>query len=628
MNGEDKTLGPGVEKALNPCYNGGATDEPAVWKEPLMRERQPTKITALYERLSRDDEQNGESNSIINQKAMLEDFAAKNNFTNIRHFTDDGVSGTTFDRKGFQSMIAEIEAGNIGTVICKDMSRIGRDYLQTGFYTEILFPQKGVRFIAVSNGIDSQNGANSEFAPFLNIMAEWYARDASRKQKAAYQARGNSGKRTTNGIIYGYLKDPQDRKKWIVDPIAAPVVERIFQMSVEGMGPFQIAKVLEADKIETPACYQAKLGTGPRKNQTFKRPYRWSFTTVSGILEKPEYMGHTVNFRSTKESYKDRRQTKNPEEDWVIVENTHEAIIEPGIWETAQRCRTVKRRLSHSGDVKPLTGLLYCADCGRRLFAHHRTPNKNASEAIKKKYEESPCYDYYCPSYSGGRGECTIHFISIKTANALILETIKLVSGYARKNETEFLEQLRTESELQQDRMEKSHKSQIAKNEKRIAELDALFRKTYEDLAAGLLNEKRFAQLSGDYESEQAELEQQTAELKAALSILDDNKMKTDKFMALMKKYTDFTELTPAMLNEFIEKVIVHEADRSSGRREQQVDIHLNFIGKFEVPEWYEGELEPLPDPQSPSEEQKAKWRESARRYREKKRLKQQKKTA
>ena len=271
------------------------------------------KITALYERLSRDDEQAGESNSITNQKIILEDYAAKNRFERCQHFTDDGVSGTTFERKGFKAMIAEIEAGNVGAVICKDMSRIGRDYLQTGFYTEIFFRKHGVRFIVVSNGIDNQNGASSEFSPFLNIMAEWYARDASRKQKAVYQSKGNNGRRTTNGIIYGYLKDPNDKTKWVVDPQAAEVVRRIFQMSVAGMGPFQIARTLTQENIETPGYYHQTLGIGTAKTKTYKHPCMWSGTTVSNILEKPEYMGHTVNFRSTKESYKEKKQTQNAE---------------------------------------------------------------------------------------------------------------------------------------------------------------------------------------------------------------------------------------------------------------------------------------------------------------------------
>ena len=278
----------------------------------MNRQLNQNKITALYERLSRDDEQNGESNSITNQKKILEDFAERNGFANLRHFSDDGVSGTTFERRGFKEMIAEIEAGNVGSVIVKDMSRLGRDYLQVGYYTEVFFRQKSVRFIAVSNNIDSANGESSEFAPFLNIMAEWYARDASRKQKATYQSKSNSGKRITSNCIYGYLKDPNDKTKWIIDPIAADIVRRIFALSVEGKGPFQIAKILTADGIETPGVYLAKLGVGTRQSAIVKHPCRWCGSTVSNILEKPEYMGHTVIFvqRRNRSKTKSKRSTQ------------------------------------------------------------------------------------------------------------------------------------------------------------------------------------------------------------------------------------------------------------------------------------------------------------------------------
>jgi Site-specific recombinases, DNA invertase Pin homologs len=355
----------------------------------MNRQSENTKTTALYTRLSRDDEQSGESNSITNQKIMLEDYAAKNGFNNIRHFTDDGVSGTTFDRKGFRAMITEIESGNVDAVVCKDMSRIGRNYLQTGFYTEVFFRQHGVRFVAVSNGIDSKNGESNEFAPFLNIMAEWYARDASRKQKATYQSKGNNGKRTTSGIIYGYLKDPGDRTKWVIDPEAAAVVLRIFQMSISGMGSFQIARTLPQEQIEAPGYYYQKLGIGTGKTKTYKNPYLWAGNTISNIIEKPEYMGHTVNFRSTKESYKNKKQTKNPKENWIIFENTHEPIVDPNTWETAQRCRTVKRRTDTTGEANPLTGLLYCSDCGSRFFNHRRGPSQKISKATGNIINES-----------------------------------------------------------------------------------------------------------------------------------------------------------------------------------------------------------------------------------------------
>jgi hypothetical protein len=336
-------------------------------------------------------------------------------------------------------------------------------------------------------------------------------------------------------------------------------------------------------------------------------------------------MGHTVNFRSVKESYKERRQTKIPKEDWVIVENTHEPIVDPGIWETAQRCRTVKRRTDTTGEANPLTGLLYCADCGSRLFNHRRGPTEKINKQSGNINHERARSDYYCPVYgatksTGSEAECTIHFISTATASKLILEAIKRTSGFARNHEADFMKMLREESALKQAESAKAYRRQIAKNEKRIAELDTLFRKTYEDFAAGRLNEKRFELLSGGYEYEQAELEKLTEALKAELAQFDTDSIRADKFMELTRRYTDFSELTPAMLNEFVEKVIVYEADKSSGVRVQQVDIFLNYIGQFDVPDWFEIEGD-VPEVQLTAEEQKrAKWREYARKGREKKR--------
>jgi hypothetical protein len=368
----------------------------------------------------------------------------------------------------------------------------------------------------------------------------------------------------------------------------------------------------------------AKRGLGTQKTKVHKKPCLWSNTTISNILEKPEYMGHTVNFRSTKESYKEKKQTQNPKDDWVIIENTHSPIVDPGTWETAQRCRKVKRRTDTAGEANPLTGLLYCSDCGSRLFNHRRGASQKISKTTGNIINESPRSDYYCPSYSKtkSRGhivECTCHFIGSTTANALILEAIKRTSGFARDNEADFMKMLREESAIKQAESAKSHRRQIAKNEKRISDLDSLFRKTYEDFAAGRLTEKRFEQLSGGYESEQAELEKLTVELRTELDDFDTDSIRGDKFMELTRRYTDFTELTPAMIHEFIEKVIVYEADKSSGVREQQVDIYLNYIGQFDVPEWFVIEDDTPVIPLTPDEQQRAKWREYARKSRERK---------
>ena len=583
-----------------------------------MKQSNTNKIAALYSRLSRDDEMQGESNSITNQKKILEDYALKNGFGRYVHFSDDGVSGTTFERKGFQSMIAEIEAGTIGAVIVKDMSRLGRDYLQVGFYTEVFFRQKGVRFIAVSNNIDSDDGASGEFAPFLNIMAEWYARDTSRKVKAVYQSKGKSGKRVTNSCIYGYLKDPEDKNKWMVDPIAAEVIRRIFALTVEGKGPFQIAKILEADNVETPGVYLGKMGLGTQRNRVAKHPCRWAGSQISAMLAKPEYLGHTVNFRSTKPSYKDKDRIQNPPEEWAVFENTHEGIVDKETWELAQKCRKIKRRTDATGEANPLTGILYCADCGHRLFNHRRAAYERPSPHTGKMMKVNARNDYNCPM-NGNHGafseRCTLHFITSNTANALILEAIRRTTAFARNNEAEFVKMIREASALRQSESAKASKKQLAKNEKRTHELDLLFRKTYEDFAAGRLIEKRFERLSQGYETEQAELEKQTVRLKQELSQFESDTLRVGSFLELAKKYSEFTELTPAILHEFVEKVIVHEGDKSSGRRVQQVDIYLNYIGQFDVPG--------ISDTAEEEDPKKVREREYQREYKRRKRAEQ-----
>jgi len=583
------------------------------------------KITALYSRLSRDDEMQGESNSITNQKKILEEYAERNGFGPVRHFCDDGVSGTTFERKGFKEMLVEIEAGNIGAVIVKDMSRLGRNYLQVGFYTEVFFREKAVRFIAVSNNIDSANGESSEFAPFLNIMAEWYARDASRKQKATYQAKSNSGKRTTYNIMYGYLKDPNDKDKWIIDPIAAEVVRRIFTLCVAGTGPYEIARILEADGIETPAVHHSRIGTGTHKNIVPKSPCQWLGETVLSILKKPEYIGHTVNFRTRKESYKEKKQILNKEEDWVIIENTHEAIVDPATWQTAQKARKVRRRTDILGEANPLTGLLYCSDCGRRLY-NHRHPGRNEidPETGKRSYI-CPKNHYICPNYSRRgplRESCqATHHITTSAVNALILEAIRRTTCFVQSNESDFVKQIREASALRQNEAAKTTKRQIVKSEKRMAELDTLFRKTYEDYAAERLSQSRFEMLAAGYEKEQGELAVQTDKLKEELKQFDADTFRADKFIALTKRYADLTELTPTMLNEFVEKVVVHASEKIDGERTQRVDIYLNYIGQFEAPEEGDGLTDAKREEQRIITEEKAKerryFRERAARKRE-----------
>jgi len=591
-----------------------------------MNIRQPDtlKITALYERLSRDDELQGDSNSIVNQKRMLEDYADKNGFSNAAHFTDDGWSGGNFERPGWKRLIAEIEAGKVGTVIVKDMSRVGRDYLQTGFYTEVLFREKGIRFIAISNNIDSQNRDSGEFAPFLNIMSEWYLRDASRKVKASHRARGMDGKRLTFAPIYGYNLNPNDKNEWVLDEEAAEVVRRIFRLTIEGKGPSEIARILANDKIERPSYYLATRGIVKLTQYDMSTPYAWSGNSIARMITKPEYMGHTVNFRTYKDSYKDKQAKEAPKEDWVIFENTHPAIVDSETWETAQRCRKTVRRTDSLGEANPLTGLVFCADCGAKMY-NHRKPYPT-TYVNKKGYTCTRCPKdiYACSTYSLTNRKfdrkCSQHHIRTAVLRELALDAIKSMSGFVKSNEAEFIRQVREASTVRQDETARAHKKRITKEKKRVSELNTLIRKIYEDNVSGKLTDKRFELLSGEYEREQTELEQSIQTLQVEIDSFNADSVRADKFIEIVKKYTDFSELTAPMINEFIEKIVVHEADKSSGEREQQVDIYLNFIGKFDVPM-------PEPTPEEIAEEEKwrrkrAQGREAQRRYAERQKQK------
>ena len=584
---------------------------------------EPEKITALYERLSHDDELIGDSNSVVNQKAMLESYAAQHGFTNLVHYTDDGWSGANFERPSWKQLVADIEAGKIATVLTKDMSRIGRDYLQTGFYTEVLFAQKGVRFIAISNGVDSADHNSGEFAPFLNIMNEWYVRDCSRKQKAQYQVRGRSGKPTTNTIPNGKKKDPEMKHHWLVDEEAADVVRRIFHLSAEGKGPQVIARILMADKVERPSYYLARRGRGTCQSQTdMSRPYDWTATTIAEMLAKPEYMGHTVNFRAYKPSYKDKKMIKRPSEEWLIFENTHEAIVDPETWKLAQRSRQTVRRTDTTGEANPLTGLMFCADCGGRMYNH-----KNGGRALKEGWEPDPdsglypSDNYNCSTYvlTGKHSErkCCSHYITTRAVRALILDTIRTVSAYAVSDEKAFVEKIRTASQIRQDNAAKELKRKLTRDRKRSAELDGLIKKLYESYATGKMPEKRYEILSAEYEREQEELDAAIEREQAELDAFNADTDKASQFLELVKRYTDFSVLTTPMILEFVDKIVVHAPDRSSGERTQEVDIYLKFIGKFDVPL-------PEPTPEELEEQEKLrqkreKQREYTKRYREKK---------
>ena len=538
------------------------------------------KITALYERLSRDDDNVGDSNSIVNQKKYLESYARQRGYTNCRHYTDDGWSGGNFERPAWKQLVADIEAGKVAHVIVKDMSRAGRDYLQTGFYTEVFFRQHGVHFVAIANSVDSDDQNSNEFASFLNIMNEWYLRDLSRKQKTAIRVKGESGKPTTNCAIYGYRKDPENKYHWLIDEEAAAVVRRIFRLTIEGKGPYDIARILFEDKVGTPAVYFGKQGKGIWKSkEEFSNPYNWSGYVVGQILSKPEYMGHTVNFRSHKQSYKDKNAVMNPKEDWLIFEDTHEAIVDRETWELAQKLRKTPKRIDTLGEANPLTGLLYCADCGAKMY----NQRSRGTESKPYPYDVFECSTYKLAGQKRSAA-CCGHHISTKALRTLILDTIRTVSTFAISNQEPFMEKVRSASQLRQAEAAKDAKRKLSKDKKRITELDTIIKKLYESFAVGRITGERFDSLLAEYEAEQKKLTASVSEMETQMSAFVEDTDRAKQFLELARKYTDFSELTTPMINEFVEKIIVHAPEKIDGDRVQEVEIYLRFIGRFELP--------------------------------------------
>ena len=573
-------------------------------------------ITALYERLSRDDDLDGESNSIVNQKRYLQNYADEHGFTNCKHYTDDGWSGGNFDRPEWKNMIADVEAGKVGVILAKDMSRIGRNYLETGFYTEVVFRKHNVRFIAIANGVDNDQPETGEFVPFLNIMNEWYLKDQSKKITAAYQLRGKSGLPTNNNCLYGYRKDPNVKHHWLVDEEAAAIVRRIYQMACEGHGPYEIARILTKEKVDSPGYYFTKHAYGLRRDYMKEtHAHDWNGETVSRILDHQEYMGHTVNFRSSKRYYKDTRHA-NPPEKLLIFENTHEPIVTKETWELAQCALKSIKRTDTLGVANPLTGLLYCADCGQRLYNHRRGP-QNAQGVFQSD-------SYNCSTYMLSRKretmECSSHHVSTKALRTLILKTIQTVSRYALSNEMEFARKVREASALQQAQEVKEAKARIRKAQKRCKELDVLIQKLYESYALNKITEKRFDDFLAAYEQEHAELkavlETDTGELQAYEADSDH----IASFLRLARKYRDTDELTTPMIYAYIEKIIVHAPEKINGERHMQLDIYLKFIGNFQVPQ-----AAPTAEEIAAEEkrrQQRAKNREKVARCMEKKKLK------
>jgi site-specific DNA recombinase len=543
--------------------------------------RRNERITALYERLSRDDDQQGESNSISNQKSYLEDTATRNGHTNLRHFTDDGVSGSRFDRPGFMAMLEEVEEGNVDCIYVKDMSRIGRDYLKVGQIMELL-RQKGVRLIAVNDGVDSFRGED-DFTPFRNIMNEYYLRDTSRKIKSVFQAKGKTGKHLTGTVIYGYLWN-EARDKWLVDPEAAEIVKRIFAMTIDGYGPYQIAKKLSEDRILIPSAYLAQHDEGVNKNKTFKDVYGWGSSSVVEILKKREYLGHTVNFK-TRKHFKDKKSHYVPEDEWTIFENTHEAIIDQQTFDLVQKIRgNVRRYPDGWGEVAPLTGLMYCADCGGKMYVHRTNNGKRISQYTCSRYTKIPC----------GTLCKTQHRINEDVVLSLVSDMLKAIAEYAKLDRTEFVRVVREAHSGRQTKEIRKQRTRLATAKQRLSELETLLCKIYEDNALGKLSDSRYQTLGAQYDSEQANLTAEVSALEKAIQSYENHEKDADRFIALIDKYESFDNLTIAMLNEFIEKILVHERDRKGSRETtQEVEIYFNFVGRFVPPAFGEAELTP-----------------------------------
>ena len=542
----------------------------------MLRQTTQQLITALYPRLSHEDELQGESNSISNQKRILETYAKQNGFSNLRWYTDDGYSGANFQRPGFQAMLADIEAGKVGTVIVKDMSRLGRNYLQVGFYTEMLFPQKGVRFIAVNDNVDSANGGmDNDFTPLRNLFNEWLVRDTSKKIKAVKRSKGMSGKPITSKPVYGYLMDEDEN--FIIDEEAAPVVRQIYSLCLAGNGPTKIARMLTEQQIPTPGTLEYRR-TGSTRRYHPGYECKWATNTVVHLLENREYTGCLVNFKTEKPSYKLKHSIENPPEKQAVFENHHEPIIDRETWERVQELRKQRKRPNRYDEVGLFSGILFCADCGSVMYQQRYQTDKRKQDC------------YICGSYKKRTADCTAHFIRTDLLTAGVLSNLRKVTSYAAKHEARFMKLLIEQNEDGDRRRNAAKKKELEAAEKRIAELSAIFKRLYEDSVTGRISDERFTELSADYEAEQKELKERAARLREELSKAQEATANAEKFMNVVRRHTTIEELTPTLLREFVEKIVVHESVALDGKRRgklrrQEIEIYYSFVGKVELPD-------------------------------------------
>lgn len=528
-----------------------------------------TGITALYCRLSQDDGNVGDSDSIINQKKMLAEYAERNGYTPYQFYIDDGFSGTNFERPQFKQMIEDAKKGTVKRIICKDLSRFGRDYIKVGLYTEFIFPDKDIHFIAVNDDVDSNVQKDNDLAPFKNLFNEWYARDTSKKIKAVKKAKGLAGEHMSCVAPYGYRKNPDNPKEWLIDEESAEVVREIFRLCVDGYGPRRIANILTERKLLIPSAYALEKGYAVRNNIP-KNPYQWSSTVVVDVLERMDYLGHTVNFKTHRKSYKQKKKIENDKSEWKIFENTHEPIIDKSTFDIVQKIRANRKRPTKMGEMPMFSGILYCADCGKKLSFHRRANDPDTK------------HNFVCSNYRSDTHNCSMHYIRNVVVEQLVLENLREVVSYVKAYEDEFV-QMVMDADIKQKSKELAKKKRVLSDkEKRYTQLDGLFQRIYEDNVSGKLSDERFVKLSQGYEAEQKDLQSEIEALRMELSQEEQQSVNVKSFLSTVKKYTEIPELTSEIVHEFIDRIIVHEADKSSGKRIQEIEIIYNHIGVFD----------------------------------------------
>ena len=530
------------------------------------------KITALYCRLSQDDGREGESNSISNQKEILAQYARANGFHNTMFFVDDGISGTTFDRPDFQRMQRMIENGEIGVVIVKDLSRFGRNYLDVGEYLEIKYPTLGVRFIAIQENVDTLKNTGTEMMPFNNIFNEWYAAQTSKKIRAVWKSKADKGERIASAIPYGYIKSQDDPKQWIIDEESAKVVRYIFELTLEGLGPMKIARRLEDEQILSPTAYYLENGRKSSNDISARGKCAWSTTSVRHILENRQYTGCTVNFKTSLVSYKVHKTVYNPEEEWQIIPNTQEAIIDEDTFNRVQELRDSRRRNTATGRESLFSGLLYCADCKSKLYFC-------AAKSIKPEQEF-----HRCSAYKENRGSCSIHFIREVVLREAILELVKRVALFIQQYEAVFLYMYAKKHNITKEVNSRNMKATIERNKRRIKELDKLIERIYEDNVLGKIPDARFSKMMASYEAEQNQLVTETAKAEESLKTMEQDKVDLRAFLETIRQCTDIKELTPAIVNRLIRRIEVHNSEKIDGRKQVRLDVYFTAVGLIDIP--------------------------------------------